>query len=90
MRDLIKETYPNLLTYRYSTNYLNLLKKKVMHPDIIKNVVEVQKYYQHISNTHQPSIYAFDWRFINFLSKKTTKYFGFTITFNFTFKEVAM
>ncbi|XP_047128963.1 uncharacterized protein LOC124809189 isoform X2 [Hydra vulgaris] len=51
MRDSIKETYPNLLTYGCSAHYLNLLEKEVTHPDVIKHVVEVQKYFR---NTHQP------------------------------------
>ena len=45
MKELIKETYPRLLIYDCSAQYLNLLKKEVTHPYIIKHVIEVQKYF---------------------------------------------
>jgi hypothetical protein len=53
MKEILKETYPNLITYGCSAHYLNLVEKEVTPKAILKQVVEVQKYFR---NHHQPHV----------------------------------
>lgn len=53
MKEILKEKYPNLLTYGCSAHYLNLIEKEVTPKTILKHIVEIQKYFR---NHHQPHV----------------------------------
>lgn len=52
MRNLVKETYPNLLVYGCSAHILNLCVKEIIPSSVIKHVIEVQKYFRNKHNAH--------------------------------------
>ena len=51
LRKLIENDYPHILTHGCSAHFLNLLESVVTLKNIIKHIVEVQKYFR---NYHQP------------------------------------
>ena len=56
MKELIKRKYPNVITYGCSAHFINLMEKEVSHPDVLKHIVEVQKFFRY---THQPHVSLF-------------------------------
>ncbi|CAH1109860.1 unnamed protein product [Psylliodes chrysocephalus] len=51
MKDILKETYPNLLTYGCSSHLMNLLEKEVTPKIATKHIIEIHKYFR---NKHLP------------------------------------
>ena len=54
MKELIKQEYPDMLTYGYNAHYMNLLQKDICNSfsTILKQVVEVQKYFRNVHMAH--------------------------------------
>ena len=54
MKELIKQEYPDMLTYGCNAHYMNLLQKDICNSfsTILKQVVEVQKYFRNVHMAH--------------------------------------
>ena len=50
MRELVSQSYPDVLTYGCSAHYMNLAEKDVGTNAVTKHIIEVQKYFR---NVHQ-------------------------------------
>ena len=48
MRELALKEYPTVLRYRCSTHYMSLLEKDIGNTVILKQIVEIQKYFRNI------------------------------------------
>jgi len=55
MKELLKEEFPKILTYGCSAHHMNLLEKDVCNATIMKQIVEVQKYFRNIHQAHVSS-----------------------------------
>lgn len=53
MKEIIKEEFPEIITYGCSAHYLNLVEKEVSTKTILKHIVEVNKYFR---NHHRPHV----------------------------------
>lgn len=52
MRNNLKSNHPELLTYGCSSHMLNLCAKDITPPNIMKHIIEVQKYFRNKHNAH--------------------------------------
>lgn len=52
VRRLITEKYPDMITYGCNAHYLNLLQEDVSNQQVMKHIVEVQKYFRNVHVAH--------------------------------------
>ena len=52
MKEIVKQTYPKMITIGCSAHYMNLVEKEVTPNTILKQIVEVQKYFMNVHWAH--------------------------------------
>ena len=52
MKEIVKQTYPDIIAIGCSAHYMNLVEKEVTPNTILKQLVEVQKYFMNVHLAH--------------------------------------
>lgn len=52
LRELVKEKYPEIVVYGCAAHYANLLEHDVSNSNIMKHIIEVQKYFRNNHKAH--------------------------------------
>lgn len=52
LRDLVLLKYPDMIVYGCSAHYANLLEGDITNSEIIKHIVEIQKYFRNVHKAH--------------------------------------
>ena len=52
LRQLVKRSYPDILVYGCGAHYANLLEEDVNNTQVLKHVVEIQKYFRNVHKAH--------------------------------------
>ena len=53
MKELLKQEFPQLITVGCSAHYMNLVEKEVTPNTVMKHLVEVQKHFSNVHQTHE-------------------------------------
>lgn len=52
LRQLVSRKYPEILVYGCGAHYANLLEEDVNNSQVLKHVIEIQKYFRNVHKAH--------------------------------------